>query len=608
MNREFKLQPYDTNAWRELLAPFTQPQTLNKLCEQLENGFDLGLDPNNLPNERLFCPNPPTTQAVHVGLCKTIFKWWSRNQLLGPFTQQEAQKMRLCVNPIFGVPKPCGAIRPVINNSFPKRQFHKSVNGHLRKELCTIKYTDLYSIVATARACGRNCWGWARDIQDGYFACYARKEQRRFLAFQFADRWWVPTVMTFGLSSAPHIFTKTMQGPIKAMCDALPNISYARAPNTPNNQILRKNEPNARIDSDQIIYPLIRSYIDDIMGFSPNKQDAFAQFHNCMNTLVKIGLKAKKAKDKIPSQLIEMLGALLDLKRQIITLPKDKYIRYIANIDAIMAMKEVSKLQLLSICGQSRFGASFMPPLRALIRGLEVHAVQLQRLTATLQVTNQIKEELNLIKWGLKYATNQGISFDFFLKRKEEPNIQILTDAAGVHGGIGGYTHTPKGAWFQMAWSDIPKFQAASIDIQWKELVAVLVAIYFNRRDLKGQKVQIWCDNLAVVWMIIKCRAKPSRPDLQSLLGKIAKLCISNSIHVWIDHIPGKDNIVADALSRFASNPFKSLPFDMAPKPLNCTDYVRKLAKQQASFKIKKTELVWTNNDNDANEFKAFTF
>ena len=120
-NLEFELPAYDTDAWRETVGPCLDEKELDSLCEQLEDGFDFGLDPDNLPERIVDCKNPPSTEEIDVGLSKTIYKWWTRKQILGPFSRQQALSFGVRVNPMFGVPKPTGAIRPVINHSWPKR-------------------------------------------------------------------------------------------------------------------------------------------------------------------------------------------------------------------------------------------------------------------------------------------------------------------------------------------------------------------------------------------------------------------------------------------------------------------------------------------------------
>ena len=55
--------------------------------------------------------------------------------------------------------------------------------------------------------------------------------------------------------------------------------------------------------------------------------------------------------------------------------------------------------------------------------------------------------------------------------------------------------------------------------------------------------------------MLISMRCTLTRPDLQTLINEICKICIENEIVPWFEHIPGKDNVIPDALSRNKPHP-----------------------------------------------------
>ena len=62
-------------------------------------------------------------------------------------------------------------------------------------------------------------------------------------------------------------------------------------------------------------------------------------------------------------------------------------------------------------------------------------------------------------------------------------------------------------------------------------------------------------------------RSKLTRPDLQSIINQICKIFIEFAITPWVEHIPGKLNIIPDSLSRN-----KQIPSNLRHKCTNQID------------------------------------
>ena len=95
------------------------------------------------------------------------------------------------------------------------------------------------------------------------------------------------------------------------------------------------------------------------------------------------------------------------------------------------------------------------------------------------------------------------------------------------------------------------------ISIAWQELFAILVAWQVWGELLKNHRIQFRCNNEAVVNMINIKRSKI--PRVMDLLRHLTLLTLQHNIFSWAEHIPGKHNKVADALSRFQFPRFQLL-------------------------------------------------
>ena len=99
-------------------------------------------------------------------------------------------------------------------------------------------------------------------------------------------------------------------------------------------------------------------------------------------------------------------------------------------------------------------------------------------------------------------------------------------------------------------WSDINLCHDKNGDILWGELIAIYAFVDTLKPSLQGKTVHIFTDNEACKFMLINVRSKLARPDLQRIINELCKIFIQFAITPWIEHIPGKDDIIPDRLSR----------------------------------------------------------
>ena len=111
--------------------------------------------------------------------------------------------------------------------------------------------------------------------------------------------------------------------------------------------------------------------------------------------------------------------------------------------------------------------------------------------------------------------------------------------------------------------------------ILFGDLIAIVVMFDAFTKQFKNKSIQIWCDNMAVVSILIRQACCFNRPDIMYFVRILLQICEQNSIKYLINYVPTKSN-KADAISRMVKyNEFQSnISNKLYPKP---TDISRKL-------------------------------
>lgn len=152
------------------------------------------------------------------------------------------------------------------------------------------------------------------------------------------------------------------------------------------------------------------------------------------------------------------------------------------------------------------------------------------------------------LAWWLDFFSQwNGISFFLFPDLVPPPDISASSDASGVHWL---YINSQ---WFNGRW--LP--QQLCLSIAYKELFPVVLAVELWGEQWCRQRVLFQVDNEAVVH-ILNSRTSPD-PNIMHLLRSLLLVAARHCFTFSGIHVPGINNSIADALSRFHWQAFRRL-------------------------------------------------
>jgi hypothetical protein len=200
--------------------------------------------------------------------------------------------------------------------------------------------------------------------------------------------------------------------------------------------------------------------------------------------------------------------------------------------------------------GYLNWAFNVYPLLRPCLSAMYAKTAGKNKPYAPIWINNQIVREISWFINHVKVST--GVSMLKSIEWMPSDRVDTLT----------AYTDASKdglGVWFP---SEGIGFQATTpvgvkVDLSYFcEALAVCCALHLGIRWPQARRVLIFTDNLDTFSMFNRMRASPG---YNSILMSAVDVLIDANLDFRVNHIPGKDNFVADALSRFRNLKLKAV-------------------------------------------------
>ena len=512
------MTPLQVEAWEAGLAAHPDRQFAEYILRGLRQGFRIGFD-----RAKTLVAATSNMAIPHEDVVQNYLE---REVSLGRMhCVREAAKgqLQVQISPLGMIPKKNkpGKWRLIVDLSSPKGQ---SVNDGINSECCSLEYTTVDMLAELVLQVGQGALLVKADIKEAYRNIPVHPEDQQLLGIRWNGWVYIDRVLPFGLRSAPKIFS--------AVADAAQWMLVQRG------------------ISD------VLHYLDDFALVASDVGSAQQAKGEMCRLFSSLGLPLEPNKLEGPSTCLTFLGIEVDTVSRQLRLPAEKMERLEKELRAARGRRTMLKRELQSLTGLLQHACKVVRPGRAFLQRL--YAMQSVGSAPSHNIRLNTVARADIVWWQLFVSRWNGVSM-IFDPRTATAGRKVVSDASGSWGA--GAVCPPN--WLLFKWP--PELQDTSIQV--KELVPVVVAAALYGRDWRDQLVLFSVDNQAVVEIINKTHSKESH------LMHLVRLLVFFACHYnfWFraEHVQGRLNTLADALSRNNLSRFFSQKPPVCPQPSN---------------------------------------
>jgi hypothetical protein len=492
--------------WRERLRDYED----KVLCDLLEFGFPLDFDKNKEVsyNERR---NHKGAREFPDFINRYLKKECENYRIVGPFVQNPLST-QIVVSPLNSVPKSSPDERRVIVDlSWPHGL---SVNDGISKETylgeqIELHYASVEEVCRTVRRLGPGSVIYKRDLRHAYRQFPVDPGDYCFLAYYWEHQYYLDTVLAMGQRNAGMSCSRVTK-----------SIMYMHAEDGYEGS----------------------SYLDDLIGVS-SPQLGQEAYESLGELLAELGLLENLAKACPPNTIQLVLGVLINTVDGTISVPGERLDEINALLTQWRRKRKTTKDELQSLIGKLQFVTKCVRQSRIFINRM----LEMLRSFSPDAKSKVLSESFqkDITWWWCFMERFNSVSY-IPVEMWSEPDVSFSTDSCLT--GCGGICETE---YFHASYPE--SILERELPIHDLEMLAVLIAVRFWGQYCSGGKIQIYCDNEAVVRVINSSRTRD--PYLGACLRELWLEVSRFGFELRAIHLLGVDNRVADWLSRWDINP-----------------------------------------------------
>ena len=477
-------------AWRAHLSNYWDQQ----LCDLLEFGFPLDFDRNCTLNSTEVNHTSAIQNSQHIS--QFIQEETDHNAMLGPF---ESKPICMHVSPLLVRDKQnSNSKRTIMDLSWPKGA---SVNDGVKRDVhlgteYDLRYPSVDTITNSLKNLGTSAQMYKIDISRAFRHIKVDPADIDLLGIQFQDKYFLDRSVAFGFRHGSLIFQRCTDA-----------IRY----------IMTQNG-----------FPNLFNYIDDLI-YTGLPSEIHSSFKFLKELLSELGLDISLKKLVPPSTSVICLGILVDSITKTVSIAADK-LQEIIQLCAYWTTKTYcSKQDLQSLLGSLLYVTRRVKHSRYFLNRMllrnNVHSHK-------ILITPDFRKDL---AWFNQFLTQyNGVTY--YDTNYCHTKVHLDACLSGLGASFESMVYT----------SAIPK-NHNNYNIVHLELLNIVVALKVWAVHWSNRRIKIHCDNMVEV--LQKGRARDA--TLALMARNVWLICALFNIQILVCHIPGKNNTLADLLSRW---------------------------------------------------------
>ena len=486
-------------AWRSMLVGYHD----KKVVDYLEFGWPADYTASTPPttSDANHTEDPDHLQSINNYVSTEL----RHGALLGPFNQPPFTPWSQ-TSPMMTRPKKNSVNRRVIVDlSWPKPG---SVNAGIRRGFYQGRPTvytlpNIMDAADEVARLGTGCYIWCADLARAYRQLRTCPLSTPLLGITLNGAYYTDIAPPFGCRTSSMACARTTNAVV---------------------YLMRKNAH------------FTHCYLDDFVGVAPTREAADIAYAKFTEITSRLGLALSPDKCHPPTKTLEWLGFTISVEQMKVTIPQQKLDDTLEECQRWMNKPTASRKELQRLIGRLQHIAKCVPPARRFMSRIFT-ALRESPYHGKGPIPDELKSD---IKWFLEYARRSNGKV--LLKTAEKAPWIIECDSSLRAGGAFSKDHyygKEYPAVITSKYTNIAHLEAIN-------LIAAMRAL--APRNPHEYKITINTDNSASQQVLDSGAGRD--PVLTACAREIWLYAASNSCEVEIVHKPGRELVLADALSR----------------------------------------------------------